>query len=156
MTAWVVTLALIWVALQGTPSLANLLGGLFLGVVVLWFFRSLADGKPARWRLGKAVALLAFFLKELVVTNLQVLRECFRPQPRIHPAILRVPLEAETDNQIVTLANLVTLTPSTLSLHVSEDRRTLYVHSLFGEESNREAVREGIKTMERKVMEAQG
>jgi multisubunit Na+/H+ antiporter MnhE subunit len=41
-----------------------------------------------------------------------------------------VPLELERDSEIALLANLITLTPGTLSLDVSADRRTLYVHAM--------------------------
>jgi multicomponent Na+:H+ antiporter subunit E len=42
-----------------------------------------------------------------------------------------VPLDAKTDLEIAVLANLITLTPGSLSVDVSDDRRTLYVHAMF-------------------------
>ena len=35
-----------------------------------------------------------------------------------------------TDAQITLLANMITLTPGTLSVDVSADRRTLYIHAI--------------------------
>jgi multicomponent Na+:H+ antiporter subunit E len=54
-----------------------------------------------------------------------------------------VPLDAVSDLEIAVLANLITLTPGTLCLDVSEDRRTLYVHAMFVSEPDQ--VRREIK-----------
>ena len=43
---------------------------------------------------------------------------------------MAVPLALDRDAEIALLANLITLTPGTLSLDVSPDRRTLYVHAM--------------------------
>ena len=52
------------------------------------------------------------------------------PGGRLRPAIVAVPLAVDRDAEIALLANLITLTPGTLSLDVSPDRRTLYVHAM--------------------------
>ena len=50
------------------------------------------------------------------------------------------------------LANLVSLTPGTLSLEVSEDRRVLYIHAMFVDD--RDALRRQIKDgFERRLLE---
>ena len=82
-----------------------------------------------RW-LVDATALAAVFVYELSLSSLTVARAAFARKPRTASAIVAVPLELHTDLGIAVLANLVTLTPGTCSLHVSEDRRTLYVHAL--------------------------
>ena len=50
------------------------------------------------------------------------------------------------------LANLLTLTPGSLSLDVSEDRKTLFVHAMYIEDADqfRREVKEGL---ERRVLE---
>jgi multicomponent Na+:H+ antiporter subunit E len=47
------------------------------------------------------------------------------------PGIVEVPLEAKTSLEITLLANLISLTPGTLSLDVSDDRKVLYVHAMY-------------------------
>jgi multicomponent Na+:H+ antiporter subunit E len=49
----------------------------------------------------------------------------------MRPAILAIPLDVKTDLEITTLANLITLTPGTLSLDVSSDRKVLYIHAVY-------------------------
>ena len=47
------------------------------------------------------------------------------------PGIVSVPLDVKTDLEITILANVISLTPGTLSLDVSNDRTVLYVHSMY-------------------------
>ena len=47
------------------------------------------------------------------------------------PGIVKIPLDLETDVEITLLASLITLTPGTLSLDVSKDKKVLYVHSMY-------------------------
>lgn len=70
------------------------------------------------------------FLVELVRSSLSVAWAVVNPNARLRPAIVAVPLDLMTDSRIAALANIVTLTPGTTSLHVSDDRKTLYVHVL--------------------------
>jgi multicomponent Na+:H+ antiporter subunit E len=72
----------------------------------------------------------------------------------MRPGIIAIPLDARTDLEITLLANLITLTPGTLSLDVSADRRVLYVHVMYIDNDDIEAVRRSIKDgFERRVLE---
>jgi multicomponent Na+:H+ antiporter subunit E len=81
-------------------------------------------------RLWAFAILCSVFLVELVKASVDVAIAVFSDKQRLRPAIVAVPLDLKTDMGIATLANLVSLTPGTTSLHVSQDRRTLYVHVL--------------------------
>ena len=74
------------------------------------------------------------------------------PKPQRKPGIAAIPLDARSDTEITFLANLITLTPGTLSLDVSDDRSVLYVHGMFVEDPQlmREQIKEGF---ERRVLE---
>ncbi len=76
------------------------------------------------------VVLAAVFQRELLKSSVAVARAAFAREPRTASAIIAMPIRLRSDFGIAVLANLVTLTPGTCSLHVSEDRRTLFVHSL--------------------------
>ncbi len=78
----------------------------------------------------KWLSLLLLFLRELVVSALKVSWLVIQPRPRIRPAIIAHPLTVTTDAQIALLANMITLTPGTLSVDVSEDRKFLYIHAI--------------------------
>jgi multicomponent Na+:H+ antiporter subunit E len=70
------------------------------------------------------------FLIELTRSSLSVAWAIINPNAKLRPAIIAVPLDLKTDARIAALANMVTLTPGTTSLHVSDDRKILYVHVL--------------------------
>lgn len=76
---------------------------------------------------------------------MRVSKEILRPKLDLKAGVIGIPLEAaETDLEITLLANIITVTPGTLSLDISDDRRTLYVHSMYIT-SDKEALRSQIK-----------
>lgn len=92
--------------------------------------------------------LLTFFLMELVKANIQVVYAVFRPNRELKPAIIKIPLEVKTDLGISFLANMITLTPGTLTLDVSSDRRFLFVHVLNTDDIQKtiEEIKSGFET----------
>jgi multicomponent Na+:H+ antiporter subunit E len=76
------------------------------------------------------LALILLFLKELILSALRVAWLAVQPRITIRPAIVAYPLTVTTDAQITLLANMITLTPGTLSVDVSDDRKWLYVHAI--------------------------
>jgi multicomponent Na+:H+ antiporter subunit E len=136
----VLILTLIWVALQGSLSLGTVLLGIVFGAAILRVSRPLfddpAEAEPARpglrplRRLWRVLVLLAVFLRELIVSALQVARYTLQPTLQIRPAIVEYPLDVQTPREITVLANLISLTPGTLSLDVSPDSKHLYVHAI--------------------------
>lgn len=78
----------------------------------------------------KWLSLIGLFVRELVLGAVQVALLVVRPRLELHPAVIAYPLTVTTAAQITLLANLITLTPGTLSVDVSDDRRTLFIHVL--------------------------
>lgn len=95
-------------------------------------------------RLPAFLVLCIVFLVELVKASVDVAIAVFSDKQNLRPAIVAVPLDLRTDMGIATLANLVSLTPGTTSMHVSQDRKTLYVHVLDRESD--QAIIDDIKT----------
>ncbi|MDQ7858144.1 MAG: Na+/H+ antiporter subunit E [Armatimonadota bacterium] len=147
-----VLLALAWVALTGHFSAANLAAGFALGFAVLWL-ATRVGGSTGYFRQVREVAgFVVFVAWELVLANLRVAYHILAPLDRMRPGIVAVPLDVRTDAEITMLANLITLTPGTLSLDVSESRRVLYVHTLALEDPA--SFRAGVKAgYERRVQE---
>jgi multicomponent Na+:H+ antiporter subunit E len=83
-----------------------------------------------------------YYLGELVHSNLKIARDVLRPGLHIQPGFIRIALKARSDAEILAFANLVTMTPGTLSLDVSEDRRTLTVHAMYLQDA--QSVRESL------------
>lgn len=116
-----------WAAVTGSISGPNLLLGLVLGVVARLLLRDPSEAGP-RLHLFTAVRLAGLFVVELFKSGWRVARIALRPKLGLRPQVIAYPLTVTSPVEITLLANLVTLTPGTLSVDVSEDRRTLYVH----------------------------
>lgn len=155
MTTYVfnVIFAVIWVAITGSATLLNLVFGFFLASLALWIVRGEMGG-PGYWRrVNRIVSLVLLFLKELARSAFRVAVLVLSPRLVVKPGIFAFPLTVERDFEITLLANLITLTPGTLSVDVSEDCKTLYVHAL--DCSDPEAARRDIaEGFERKILEA--
>jgi multicomponent Na+:H+ antiporter subunit E len=145
-------LALAWMALTGDWSLPALAFSGALGWLLLRLARPLGGEGFRRVRLARLPGFLLYFLKEVVVANLKVAAAVIAPRGRLRPAIVAVPLALDRDAEIALLANLITLTPGTLSLDVSPDRRTLYVHAMAvtSPDDLRREIRDGF---ERRILE---
>ena len=152
MSLELVLLALVWMALTGDWSLPAAAFGLGLAWLLLRLARPLGGDGFRRVRVARLPGFLLFFLREVVVANLKVAAAVIAPAGRLRPAIVAVPLTLDRDAEIGLLANLITLTPGTLSLDVSPDRRTLYVHAMAtrGPDHLRREVQQGF---ERRILE---
>ena len=148
-----ILMALVWVSLTGELSLANAVFGLLLGGLVTAVSRPLDPDPFGKIRPLKVAGLLLYLGWEILVANLKVVAAVLGPRRFLRPALVAVPLDATTDSQIALLSNLISLTPGTLSLDVSPDRRTLYVHAMST--SSPDALRREIKEgFERRILEA--
>nr|WP_245355564.1 Na+/H+ antiporter subunit E [Rhizobium leguminosarum] len=146
-------LAIAWVAVTGSASLHNLVFGFLLGALALAVIREPFGGTGYLRRARLVLSLAALFLKELSLSAWRVTLTIFSPDMKLKPGIFAFPLTATSDFEITLLANLITLTPGTLSVDVSTDRRTLYVHALdcSDPETSKRNIANGF---ERKIMEA--
>jgi len=119
-----------WAAMTGSLGLPNLLLGLGLGLVALWLVRGSQDMARIRVHPLRLIRLIGVFFVELIKSGWRVLVLVMRHDLRLDPGIVAVPLRVTRDFEITLLANLITLTPGTLTVDLSDDRRYLYVHCL--------------------------
>lgn len=142
-----------WAVVTGDFGSGNLAFGFLVGFGALWVAGGLFGESRYHARLVGSVRLLAFFTVDLVKSSIAVAYDVLTPTLHARPAFVEMPLDAQTDLEIMLTANLISLTPGTLSVDVSADRRTLLVHAMFAEDPD--AVVAGLKAgMERKVLEA--
>lgn len=82
-------------------------------------------------KIWQTVNFLLFYLGEVLISNLRVAYDVLTPKDHSDPSIIALPLEARTDLELLVVANLISMTPGTLSMDVSSDRQTLYIHTMF-------------------------
>ncbi|MBM2577322.1 Na+/H+ antiporter subunit E [Jannaschia sp. Os4] len=148
-----ILLAVAWAALMGTFTVGGLATGFALGFVALWVVQSLFPGSTYHGRVWRWLKLIVLFHYELIVSSFQVAWDVLTPTQRSRPGIVSVPLKAEGEAEVLLVTNLISLTPGTLSLDVTEDCNTLYVHAMFADDP--QEIRDQIENgMERWVREA--
>ena len=126
-----VALVLVWLLLQNSFDLGNLLLGLVLGLCIpLW--TSGLWPKPLRVRSwGAVLRYSVMVIGDIVVANIDVARLIlFRRSSELRTRWVSVPLELSSPEAITVLAGTVTMTPGTVSCDLSADGRHLLVHCL--------------------------
>lgn len=142
----------VWVALTGSVSPGNIVLGLAISALCLWLLRH-ELAKPAIRPTWGVFPLFLSFLKELAISAYTVARTVLSPRMPIDPALIEYPLRLTRDFEITLLSNLITLTPGTMTVDVSTDRKTLLIHVL--DASDPEAVIASIRNgFERQIGEA--
>lgn len=147
-------LAVSWAFFSGGLTLTNIAVGFALGYGALWLIAPLLAVKTQYpLRLLYWVRLFVMFNYELVVSSLEVFWDVLTPRHKSRPAIVDMPLDVKTDAGLLLVANLISLTPGTLSLSVNEERTVLKVHAMFADDP--EALVASLKNgMEKWVREA--
>lgn len=152
-TVTIALFALVWLAVSGSFTVPNLLLGIAAGALSLALIRGHIQRDGRRLRPLKILSLLALFIKELALSAFKVAVLVARPKMALKPGIFAFPLTVDRDFEITLLANLITLTPGTLSVDVSADRKVLYVHAI--DCSDPAGARRDIANgFERKILEA--
>lgn len=149
-------LAVIWAALWGSPTVLMLGAGYVLGFFILWFAAPVFGINGSYFlRSYRIVKLIIYFLYELVMSSLRVAYDVLTPNDYSTPAILEMPLDVKSDFEILLITNLISLTPGTLSLDVSDDRKTLTFHAMYADdpESLISDTKNGFERMVREVFE---
>ena len=145
-------LALTWGAMTGDFSLSNLAVGFIFGFVALAASQRVFGPSRYASRVLRVASFVVFYLRELILANVRVAIDVVTPRHRAQPGVVAVPLDAESDSEITVLANLITMTPGSLTLDVSDDRKVLYVHVMFVGDPDQ--FRERLKsTFERRVLD---
>jgi multicomponent Na+:H+ antiporter subunit E len=149
---WNLILAFVWVAMTGHLTPVNLFTGFLLGYVVLLFSHRVVARSSYYRKIFDLAGFLLFFLWEMILANLRVAHDVITPTLYTRPGIVAVPLDAHTDDEITLLANVISLTPGTLSLDVSDDRKVLYIHAMFIDDEQK--LRDDIKNgFERRLLD---
>lgn len=145
-------LALSWILLTGAFTFGNFLLGFVLSFMTIWLLGgSVGDNQRYVWRVLHIPSFTVFFLAELTKANIRVAIDVLTPRHLMTPGIVAIPLDVRGKLEITLLANLITLTPGTLSLDVSDDHKVLYVHSMYI--TDPDSFRRDIKdNLERKII----
>ena len=130
LAVWSAIFGVVWVAVSGAFTLPNLLLGSIFGAASLFFIRENMGKSDLKFRLWPLLSLIALFLYELMMSAIKVAILVLRRDMKLKPGIFAYETKLTKDSHITLLANLITLTPGTLSVDVSHSRTLLYIHAV--------------------------
>lgn len=159
---WTLFLAIIWLAIMGQFTIQGVIVSLIVGSAVLAFTRTAIEGAdtvvtPKRYfkSLLQFIFLIAFLAKEIWSSSVSVAKQVLSPNlnKNLSPCVIGIEVDSQRDLHNMFFAQMITLTPGTLSLDFSDDNKTLYIHSLWTPD-NLEEYRQEIKdAFETKILE---
>jgi multicomponent K+:H+ antiporter subunit E len=148
-----ILIAVVWMMLENAASAGVLVFGLILGIVLPVVTAAWWPDRPRLRRPSRLVSYLLVVLWDIALANIAVARiVLFKPNARMRPHWVTIPLDIRTPEAIAILAGTITLTPGTVSADLSSEGHNLLVHCLDAPDPA--AVRDGIKSRyERRLKE---
>lgn len=124
---------MLWVALSGSYTIANLLLGAVIAGLVVWINPSqAAPSVPLTGRsVMRGIGSLPWLFGRIVVSSVHMARLILDPRLPIDPQVVRYEPTLKHDWAIVLMGNSITLTPGTITVHA--DHTQLLVHAIDGE-----------------------
>jgi multicomponent Na+:H+ antiporter subunit E len=147
-----ILIAIIWMFLSETFTYSYFFIGFLVGIILLYIFQRYVPGTFYVRKIIAILKLVYIFMRELILSNLQVVKIVYRPKLDIQPGIIALPTVLKSNWEITILANLITLTPGTLSISVSNDYQTIFIHAM--DIRDKDEIINSIKnTFEKAIME---
>lgn len=136
------------------PYNATTAGLVFILIFLLLWLTSYLYHTSYFRKLPKAINFLFYFIGKVFMANIKVAYDIITPGYKMQPTVIALPLTVKTDIEITLLATIITLTPGSLSLDVSEDKKILYVHALYLKDNDAAKFKTELKDgFERKILE---
>jgi len=148
-----ILLTFVWVALTGQLDYSNFVFGYTMGFFILWMVnRSVKANTEYFYRVPKIFAFIILFFYDLLKANYEVTKDVITPNYNMKPGIVKYQMEAKTDFEITMLANMIALTPGTVVIDLSKDKRFMYIHVMYLA-NKEEFIRRLSNRIEKKLLE---
>ncbi|MFE0554328.1 Na+/H+ antiporter subunit E [Paenibacillus sp. NPDC058910] len=125
-----IIIAVVWMFLNNNWSPQQLIIGYLIGILLIFLLRRFWPNDFYLRKLWFIMLLLLLFLRELLKSSITVIGQILRPKLNVRPGIFAYSTELKSDWEITVLSCLICLTPGTLTLEVSRDGQTLYIHAM--------------------------
>lgn len=123
-------IAFMWMFVSESYALTSFVFGYILGIFLLYLLRGFIPDRFYMDRLLKIIQLIVLFCKELILSNIDIVKLVYAPKLDVEPGIFALPTELKSNWEITLLANLISLTPGTLTVAISNDNTQLYIHAM--------------------------
>lgn len=123
-------IAVMWMFLSESYSTASFIAGYVLGIILLLVLNRFIPDAFYLKRVYNIIKLTMLFIKELVISNIDIVKLVYKRKLEFEPGIFAMPTDLRSNWEITLLANLITLTPGTLSVAISSDNTHIYIHAM--------------------------
>lgn len=147
-------IAVLWFLLKDDPNanFSTFVAGFLVGIFILYVMHRFFGTTFYLRRVIKIFKLILLFIQELILSSILVLKQVLTPKLNITPGIFKYRTKLQGDWEVTTLALLLTLTPGSVVMEVSEDGNTFYIHAMDVEQTKQEVLR-SIGKFERAILE---
>lgn len=125
-----VFLAGIWMFITDNFTSSGFAIGFLVGLIIIIMMRRFFSSRLYLYRVWAVIYLCLLFLKELILSSFAVFKLVIQPKLSIRPAIFELETELQHNWEITLLSALITLTPGTLVVGISDDQKRLYIHAI--------------------------
>ncbi|GGF07371.1 Na(+)/H(+) antiporter subunit E [Halobacillus andaensis] len=147
-----IIIAVMWMFLSETYNFTSFLVGYIIGILMLFVLQRFIPDTFYIKRVFSVIKLIMLFVRELLLSNIDIVKLAYKPKLDIQPGIFALPIDLKSNWEITLLANLISLTPGTLSLEVSEDYSKIYIHAMDIPDVE-QSIKDIKETFEKAIME---
>src|SRR5699024_6945510 len=145
-------ISFMWMFLSERYTLVTFTLGYIVGIILLLFLNRFFKERFYLERFFKFIVLFLTFIRELIVSNIDIVKLVYAKNPDFEPGIFAMPIEVKKNWEITLLANLISLTPGTLSIAVSDDNSIIFIHAMHIDEKE-QSIYDIKNTFEKAIME---
>ncbi|MFD1416498.1 Na+/H+ antiporter subunit E [Oceanobacillus jeddahense] len=149
-----VFIAVLWTLINDESELrfTTFVAGYLVGVGIVFLMHRFFGERFYLSRFFALIKLIFIFTRELIMSSKLVLGQILKPKLSIKPGLFKYETVLQGDWEITTLALLLTLTPGSVVIEVTDDGDAFYIHAMDVEES-KDILLKSIDTFERAIME---
>ncbi|WP_458700096.1 Na+/H+ antiporter subunit E [Sulfurospirillum sp. 1307] len=124
---WTLFLFLVWIGLTLSFSNQELVTGFVVSFTIAYLYvTNYKSTDEFRFRPIIYIQYLIVFIKNLILSNIDVAKRVIDPKLPINPGIVEIKTNLQEDYKKLILANSITLTPGTITLDVREN--SMFIH----------------------------
>lgn len=90
-----------------------------------------------------------FYLWKLVTANIAIAYDILTPRMRTSPGFLTLPLTLRSRGGQLLFSNLLSMTPGTLTIDISGDRKTIILHVLYSQDEQK--IRRELESIQERI-----
>lgn len=145
-------ISFMWMFLSESYTLLTFTIGYIVGILLLLVLNRFFEERFYLERFHKIILLFYIFIRELVLSNIDVVKLVYAKNPNFEPGIFAMPIDVKKNWEITLLANLITLTPGTLSIALSDDNTHIFIHAMHIDEKE-QSIYDIKNTFEKAILE---